>query len=474
MLRNSLVRRGTRPALIFFLSLPPSPEPGEMGEPTSAGASQPPPAWRGSSSTLASDSGGTDPCLPRTPPPLAAAVGPTPPSAGVAVRDDQSPRGEPPPPADAAAAAREWCSSGESGAREDRDDKAMRRRGEPGDAAIGGADVAVAMPGEPGMATEGVGGGGEEPRPEGGVAASTMGGGRQGSRAAPVEGATVCVGRETCAAESKHEQRATGGDSSTPRGGAGQATQTQWRAGCKRTESRWGKGQPRRSGLHRRRELAGRGPPQAEAGRTLARVRVPGGTHSAAVALSRSEGRAQPRRGGGRDRNPKGRGRRRGEGKDRRRKGGSGSGRSCGISLREDVRESETPPPFLSAAKPAETPPPEATKQGTATTLPARGPSNARCRRAAGARPARTPIPNPRVCAGAPFDPGCFSRPRPGAPTGLTHRDRCDEDPPRRGPPATGRGPQRGRFGIPPRHLGRCASCALKLPPRSMRERPPG
>lgn len=154
--------------------------------------------------------------------------------------------------------------------------------------------------------------------------------------------------------------------------------------------------------------------------------------------------------------------------------GGSGSGRSCGISLREDVRESETPPPFLSAAEPAETPPPEATKQGTATTLPARGPSNARCRRAAGARPARTPIPNPRVCAGAPFDPGCFSRPRPGAPTGLTHRDRCDEDPPRRGPPATGRGPQRGRFGIPPRHLGRCASCALKLPPRSMRERPPG
>lgn len=182
----------------------------------------------------------------------------------------------------------------------------MRRRGEPGDAAIGGADVAVAMPGEPGMATEGVGGGGEEPRPEGGVAASTMGGGRQGSRATAVEGATVRVGRETRAAESKHKQRATGGDRSKPRGGVGQGTQTQWRAGSKRTESRWGKGQPRRNGLHRQRELAGRGPPQAEAGRTLARVRVPGGTHSAAVALSRSEGRAQRRRGGGMDRNPKG------------------------------------------------------------------------------------------------------------------------------------------------------------------------
>lgn len=160
MLRNSLVRRGTRPALIFFLSLPPSPAPGDMGEPTSAGAPQPPPAWGGLSSTLASDSGGTETCLPRTPSSLAAVDGSTAASAGVAVRDDQPPRGEPPPPADAAAAAREWCSSGDSGAREDSDESAMRSRGEPGDAAIGGADDAEAMPGEPGMASEGVGGGG--------------------------------------------------------------------------------------------------------------------------------------------------------------------------------------------------------------------------------------------------------------------------------------------------------------------------
>lgn len=182
MLRNSLVRRGTRPALIFFLSLPPSPAPGDMGEPTSAGAPQPPPAWGGLSSTLASDSGGTETCLPRTPSSLAAVDGSTAASAGVAVRDDQPPRGEPPPPADAAAAAREWCSSGDSGAREDSDESAMRSRGEPGDAAIGGADDAEAMPGEPGMASEGVGGGGDTPRPEGDVAASTMGGGRHGSR----------------------------------------------------------------------------------------------------------------------------------------------------------------------------------------------------------------------------------------------------------------------------------------------------
>lgn len=65
------------------------------------------------------------------------------------------------------------------------------------------------------------------------------------------------------------------------------------------------------------------------------------------------------------------------------------------VSLCEDdvgVARKRSTTTFLSAAEPAETPPPEATKQGTATTLPARGPGNARCRRAAGARPARTPI----------------------------------------------------------------------------------
>jgi len=201
MLRYSLVRRGTRPALIFFLSLPPSPEPGEIGEPRSPAATLEPTlvGW-GWSSTLASDSGGRSPRSPSSPP--VAAGRELARSVGVPARD-QPLGGEPPPPADAAAAAREWCSSGDSGAREESDDSAMRRRGEPGEAAIGGGDDEVPPPpGEPGIVRLGVGGGGWRPA-SGGAEATIAANASRGPREAT---------REKRGTQVKHERRAAVND----------------------------------------------------------------------------------------------------------------------------------------------------------------------------------------------------------------------------------------------------------------------